>query len=108
MNTDIGFIKLGMPASVTVDSFPSGEFGYIKGTLTSIGSDALPPDQTINAYRFPAIISLKQQSVQAGKEELNLQSGMGVTANIKLRTRPAITILTDMFTKQFEGIKQFR
>ncbi len=108
MNSDIGFLKVGMPASVTVDSFPSGEFGYIKGKLTSLGSDALPPDQTSNQYRFPAIISLKEQTVQAGKEELNLQSGMGVTANIKLRTRPAITIITDMFTKQFEGIKKFR
>ncbi len=107
-NSDIGFLKVGMPASVTVDSFPSGEFGYMKGTLTSLGSDALPPDRTSNQYRFPGIISLQEQSVQSGKDELNLQSGMGVTANIKLRTRPAITILTDMFTKQFEGIKQFR
>jgi HlyD family secretion protein len=39
-DADIGFVKLGQPASVTVDSFPSGEFGYIKGTLTKIGSDA--------------------------------------------------------------------
>ena len=53
-------------------------------------------------------ISLKQQRVQSGDQELNLQSGMGVTANIKLRSRPAITIVTDLFTKQFEGLKTFR
>lgn len=107
-NSDVGFIKVGMPASVSVDSFPAGEFGYIKGTLTKLGSDALKPDQQSPAYRFPGTISLKQQKVQSGDQELNLQSGMSVTANIRLRSRPAITIVTDLFTKQFEGLKTFR
>ena len=107
-NADIGFIKVGMPASVSVDSFPSGEFGYIQGTLTKLGSDALKPDQRSNLYRFPGTISLNQQKVLSGDQELNLQSGMGVTANIKLRSRPAISIVTDLFTKQFEGLKTFR
>lgn len=107
-NSDVGFVKVGMPASVSVDSFPSGEFGYIKGTLSSIGSDALKPDQTAQQYQFPGVITLEQQSVQSGDQELNLQSGMGVTANIKLRSRPAISLVTDLFTKQFEGLKTFR
>ena len=29
---DIGFVKVGLPVNVSVDSFPSGEFGYIQGT----------------------------------------------------------------------------
>lgn len=107
-NSDVGFVKVGMPATVAVDSFPSGEFGYIQGELSRLGSDALPPDQSNPQYRFPAVISLKQQRVESGKQVLNLQSGMGVTANIKLRSRPAITILTDIFTRQVEGIKRFR
>ena len=107
-NSDIGFVKVGMSASVSVDSFPSGEFGYIQGTLTKLGSDALKPDQQSPTYRFPGTVSLKQQKVQSGDQELNLVSGMGITANIRLRSRPAITIVTDLFTKQFEGLKTFR
>ena len=107
-NGDCGNIKVGMPVSVSVDSFPSGEFGYINGTLTKLGSDALKPDQESSAYRFPGTISLEQQKVLSGDQELNLQSGMGVSANIKLRSRPAISIITDLFTKQFEGVKTFR
>ena len=38
-DVDIGFVKVGLPVNVSVDSFPSGEFGYIKGTLTKLGSD---------------------------------------------------------------------
>lgn len=107
-NADIGFIKTGLPATVSVDSFPSGEFGYIRGTITSVGSDALPPNQLSQQYRFPATITLKEQNVQSGIQKLNLQSGMSVSANIKLRSRPVITVLSDMFTKQLDGVKRFR
>ena len=107
-NTDIGFVRIGLPVSVAVDSFPSGEFGYIRGSLISIGSDSLPPDSDSPRVYFPATVSLKQQSVLAGDQELNLQSGMGIIANIKLRSRPAISIITDIFTRQMEGVKRFR
>ncbi|TCD58397.1 hemolysin activation protein [Synechococcus sp. BS55D] len=107
-DSDIGFVKVGLPVNVSVDSFPSGEFGYIKGTLTKLGSDALPPDQRSQQYRFPATVTLKEQSVEAGDQQLNLQSGMGISANIKLRSRPVITIISDLFTKQMDGVKRFR
>ena len=42
-DTDIGFVKVGLPVNVSVDSFPAGEFGYISGTLVKLGSDVLPP-----------------------------------------------------------------
>ena len=107
-NSDIGFITPGLPVTVAVDSFPAGEFGYIKGTLSSLGSDALPPDQENRMARFPAIVELKQQKVESGGRLLNLQSGMSVSANIKLRSRPVITLISDMFTKQLDGVKRFR
>ena len=86
-DADIGFVKVGLPVNVSVDSFPSGEFGYISGTLIKLGSDVLP-DQEFRQYRFPAIVSLKEQSVLSGDQSLNLQSGMGVSANIKLSITP--------------------
>lgn len=107
-NVDIGFIQPGLPVTIAVDSFPVGEFGYIKGSLLSIGSDALPPDQTHPNWYFPATVSLDQQRVEFGSRKLNLQSGMAVSANIKLRSRPVITLVTDMFTKQMDGLKRFR
>ena len=66
-NSDIGFIKVGQPVSVAVDSFPSGEFGYIKGTLASFGSDSLPPDNDSPQIYFPAVVKLNQQSVISGQ-----------------------------------------
>lgn len=107
-DSDIGFVKVGLPVNLSVDSFPSGEFGYIRGTLIKLGSDVLPPDQRSPQYRFPATVSLEQQSVEFGAQKLNLQSGMGVSANIKLRSRPVITIISDLFTRQLDGVKRFR
>ena len=107
-NSDIGFVKVGQDVSVSVDSFPSGEFGYISGTLDRIGSDALPPDSSSPNVYFPGSVTLKNQQVLSGENLLNLQSGMSITANIKLRSRPAITILTDIFTRQLDGVKTFR
>ena len=107
-NADIGFVQVGMPASVAVHSFPSGEFGYIYGKVESIGLDVLKPDRDSNDYRFPAKISLDQQIVEAGDKTLNLQSGMSITANIKLRSRPVISIISDLFIKQLDGVKRFR
>ena len=66
--------------------------------LCLIGADALPPDRDFPAYRFPASVELKQQTAQAGSSELNLQSGMSITANIRVRSRPVISLVTDLFT----------
>ena len=107
-DSDIGFIKVGMPATVSVASFPSGEFGFLTGKVVSLGLDSLPPSQESPTYSFPATISLNEQTVQSGDTILNLQSGMGVAANIKLRSRPVISIVTDLFTRQLEGVKRFR
>lgn len=107
-NDDIGFLRPGLPASVGVDSFPAGEFGYIQGTLESIGSDSVKSQLPGAPPEFPATISLSQQTALSGTRTLNLQSGMSITANIKLRSRPAISIVTDLFTKQMDGLKRFR
>ena len=40
-NSELGFIKDGMPVKLSVSSFPPGEYGYLKGIVKSIGADAL-------------------------------------------------------------------
>ena len=107
-DSDVGFIEVGMPATVAVDSFPSGEFGYLNGTVTSLALDAVPQSENSPSFSFPANIRLSEQEVLSGDKQLNLQSGMSITANIKLRSRPVISIVTDMFTRQLEGVKRFR
>ncbi|MBP5972692.1 HlyD family efflux transporter periplasmic adaptor subunit [Brasilonema sp. CT11] len=108
-NKDIGFVKEGMKADVRLDPYPYSEFGDIKGEVVSIGSDALPPDQTHQYYRFPVKIRLAQQSLNTRGKKLSLQSGMGVKANIKVREeRTVMSLFTELFTKEVDSLKQVR
>lgn len=108
-NQDIGFIKEGMPVDVRLDSFPFSEFGDIKGKLVWIGSDALPPDQANPTYRFPAKVQIEKQSIAINESrKINLQSGMSLTANIKIRDRTVISLFTDFLFKNTESLKYVR
>ncbi|YAF94141.1 MAG: HlyD family efflux transporter periplasmic adaptor subunit [Nodularia sp. CChRGM 3473] len=108
-NKDIGFVQAGMNTDVRIDSFPFSEFGDIKGKVMSIGSDALPPDETHKFYRFPATISLDKQSLDIQGRNINLQSGMSIVANIKVREeRTVMSLFTELFTKQVDSLKEVR
>ncbi len=107
-NKDIGFVKPGMPVDIRVDSFPFSEFGDIKGELVSIGSDALPPTELRPYYSFPAKVKLNQQTLKVRDREVRLQSGMSVSVNIKVRDRTIMSIFTDGFRQQADGLKTVR
>lgn len=108
-NKDIGFVREGMKVDVRIDSFPYSEFGDIKGKVVGVGSDALPPDETHQYYRFPTKISLDQQKLNIRGKDISLQSGMSVSANIKVREeRTVMSLFTELFTNQVESLKQVR
>ena len=107
-NRDIGFVRTGMPVDVRIDSFPFSEYGDIKGTLTWIGSDALPPTQIRNYYSFPATVKLKTQTLSTMEKPIALQSGMSLNVNIKTRQRTVLSIFTDLFTGQADNLKHLR
>ncbi|AVH66571.1 hemolysin D [Nostoc sp. 'Peltigera membranacea cyanobiont' 213] len=108
-NKDIGFVRKAMKVDIRIDSFPYSEFGDIKGEVMGIGSDALPPDQTHQFYRFPAKLHLDKQSLVIKGKNVNLQSGMSISANIKVREeRTVLSLFTELFTKQIDSLKEVR
>jgi hemolysin D len=107
-NKDIGFVKTGMTVDVRIDSFPFSEFGDVKGKLISIGSDALPADQTHQYERFPATIQLDKQNIIIKGKAITLQSGMSLSANVKTRDRTVMSIFTDLVMKQGDSLKTIR
>jgi hemolysin D len=107
-NKDIGFVKIGQQVDVRIDTFNFSEFGDIKGTIEWIGSDALPPDQAYPFARFPAKIKLSQQTLIIKGVASQLKPGMSIEANIKLRDRTVMSLFTDTFFKQADGVKNLR
>ncbi len=106
-NQKIGFVKKDMEVDIRIDSFPFSEYGDIKGKITWIGDDVLPPDQIHQFYRFPAKISLNKQFLPTKDKtrKFPLQSGMAVNVNIKVRDRTVMSIFTDLIIKQTDKAK---
>jgi hemolysin D len=104
---DIGFVRVGKPVDISIDSFPATDFGVLQGTLTSIGSDALPPDELKQIYRFPAVVSLDSQQFKLkGGQILPLQVGMSLTANVKLRKVSYLQLLLGGFRDKTDALRR--
>ena len=115
----IGFVKIpaGCPkqladcmnADISIDSYPSTDFGVIEGKVTSIASDALAPDQQEQRqeYSFPVTIQLSKQILQLKSgSKLPLQVGMSLTANIKLRKVSYLQLLLGEFQDKAESLQR--
>tara|TARA_Y100001968_G_C19443702_1_gene764053 strand:+ start:1947 stop:3137 length:1191 start_codon:yes stop_codon:yes gene_type:complete len=105
----IGFVRLGMPTEISIDSFPASDFGVLRGNVKSIGSDALPPNQAElrPEYRYPAVIKLDSQTLKLSNgNQLPLQVGMSLTANIKLRNVTYLQLLLSKFKSKTDSLKE--
>lgn len=103
----IGFVAVGKKADISIDSFPATDFGVIEGIVTRIGSDALPPDPSLQkGYRFPAVIRLNSQTLKLKSGQvLPLQVGMSLTANIKLRKVTYLQLLLSSFRQKADSLR---
>ena len=115
----IGFVKIpvGCPkqladcmnADISIDSYPSTDFGVIEGKVTKIASDALAPDQQEQRqeFSFPVTIQLNKQILQLKSgSKLPLQVGMSLTANIKLRKVSYLQLLLGEFQDKAESLQR--
>ena len=111
----IGFLHPGQRADLSLDTFPASEYGRLPATLLRIGSDALNPEEmktTLGAdasgLHYPAILKLGRQSLQAGNRRIPLKAGMSLTADIQLRKRTFIGLVTGMFADRRRELERLR
>ena len=106
-SSKIGFVREGKPVEISIDSFPSSDFGVLHGTVKRIGSDALAPDERNTTYRYPAEIQLQTQQLKIKNgAELPLQVGMSLKANIKLRKVSYLQLLLGEFRNKADSLKR--
>lgn len=104
---DIGFVQVGKDVDVSIDSFPSSDFGVLQGKVRKIGSDALPPDQLKQFYRFPVDIRLNSQQLRLKNGgSLPLQVGMSLSANVKLRKVTYLQLLLSDFKDKAKSLQR--
>lgn len=108
-SSKIGFVRVGMPAEISIDSYPANDFGSLKGEVESIGSDVIENDNSPNQRElfFPASIFLENQNlVLKNGNILPLQVGMTLKANIKLRRVSYLKLLLGTFRDKSESLKR--
>ena len=118
-SSKIGFVQVpqGCPedlgvcmnADISIDSFPSSDFGTLKGKVTRIGSDALEPDpqKRRQELTFPVTIQLGEQQLRLKSgSALPLQVGMSLTANIKLRKVSYLQLLLGEFHNKAQSLQR--
>lgn len=96
----------GVPVEVSIEAFPATEYGTVRGVLTSVGSDVLPPDETRRFYAFPATIQLDGDKFLLDNGiGVGLQSGMAVQANVKIGKRSVLEIFLSRMTNKTRSIE---
>lgn len=87
-NKDVGFVHKGQPVTVKIETYTFTKYGVIDGEVISISSDAIEDEKRGLVYTVK--IRLKNSSLLVDGARLNLEPGMGVTAEIKTDRRRVI------------------
>jgi HlyD family secretion protein len=114
-NNVIGFVRIGQRADLSLDTFEAADYGRLRARVKRIGTDALNPEELTRALGaeakglfYPAVLELQRQSLPVGAQAIPLQSGMTLTADIKLRERRYIHILTSFFEDKVRNLERLR
>ena len=100
-NKDIGFIKLGQDAEVKIETFNFQKFGMIDAKVDEISADAVnePSDPEKNK-KFKLILRPSEKNtIDVFGKETDLNVGMNVTAEIKIKEKRIIDFFLDPFRR---------
>ena len=107
-NQDVGFMKPGMKAQIRVDAFPYTQFGSITGSLKSVGTLPLEPDQQNPMPRFPAYVKIDEDFLEKDGEKYEISAGQSVQVNLVLRDKRVISLLTDAVQKALDSLTRIK
>ncbi len=90
LNKDIGFVKVGMPVAIKIDTFNFQKFGLIDGNVTKISANAIEDKRLGLVYEV--FIDPKQTSLMVEGEKRYITPGMSATAELKVGERRIIEL----------------
>ena len=104
---DIGFVVAGQDVELSIDSYPSSDFGGVDGIIRFISANSRKIDNRDSNLFYEAKVKLNNQllALNSGKN-LSLKPGMSLTANIKLRRLSYLQLLFSIFSDKSKSIQQ--
>ena len=105
LNKDVGFVRLNQQVEVKLEAFPFTKYGVIEGEVISIDRDAVQDEQ--QGLIYPARISMQKSSLMVNGEEVPINAGMGLSAEIKIGQRRVIEfVLAPLFRYKAESFRE--
>jgi hemolysin D len=110
-NDDVGFVYAGQKVKVKLAPYPFEEYGMLDGEVTRVDADANDPSQSQNQGQprdkqqetpsslYKAIITLKNQALEAEGKQFKLVPGMQVVAEINQGSRTVMQYLLSPVNK---------
>lgn len=89
---NIGFMSLGMPVNVQVESFNYNEWGTIPGKVKEISSDFLTDNQGNSFYKVKCQMERDHLTLKSGQKG-QLKKGMTVSAHFMVTRRSLFDLL---------------
>jgi hemolysin D len=87
-NRDIGFVKKDMNVSVKINTYNFQKYGLIHGKVIHISDDAIENEKLGPVYEV--LIKPEKFYLKFGGEKFYIQSGMSITAEMKVGKRRVI------------------
>lgn len=101
-STDIGYIKIGHPVHLKIDTFPFQKHGTLSGTIRLVSQDAFRRDnaaKTGSDVYYAARITLDSTALKNMREGARLLPGMTLTAEVVVGERSVMSYLSWPLTK---------
>ncbi|MBL4711452.1 MAG: HlyD family type I secretion periplasmic adaptor subunit [Gammaproteobacteria bacterium] len=98
---DVGHVHIGQSADVKIDSYDSGRFGSIEGTVKQISATTYLDEKNNPYYR--AEITLSQAWVGDNPEIMKIIPGMTVQANIETGAKSILAYLLRPISRGFDN-----
>ena len=104
---DIGFVMAGQDVELSIDSYPSSDFGGVDGIISFISANSRKIDNRDSNLFYEAKVQLNNQLLELNSgKNLSLKPGMTLTANIKLRRLSYLQLLFSIFSDKSKSIQQ--
>jgi hemolysin D len=117
LNADIGFVKVGQPVTIKIDTFPYTRYGTISGHVTRVGADAVTgkfalaqqkddtttpskgslsvtnPAQQFNDLVFPVTMVPDKFTINVEGRDVPLTAGMSAVVEIETERQRVINYI---------------
>ncbi len=88
LNQDVGFVEIGMPVSIKVDTFNFQKYGILDGVVTVVSPNSIKDEQLGDIYEV--YIEPKNTTLLVEGKEQSIKYGMTTTNEIKIGKRRII------------------